>query len=136
MLRDAVRTSSSYFLGGGFLPASDSTLKVPPGVVTSPFLAAACFSRWMASYTSFLCTGTCGGALMPSRTFSPRMSTTVISMSSPIIIVSSRCLDSTSIGGLLPIYVGILRKSLLPQVSILDLKSWLDYNHKFKNSQY
>src|SRR3989344_6338063 len=41
----------------------------------------------------------CRGAVMPNRTLSPRMSTTVIFTSSPIIIVSSRCLESTSITG-------------------------------------
>jgi len=37
------------------------------------------------------------GSIDTSRTLSPRMSTTVISMSSPIMIVWSRCLDSTNI---------------------------------------
>src|SRR5689334_14702805 len=36
---------------------------------------------------------------MPRRTLSPRMSTTVTSTSSPIMTVSSRCLDSTNIMG-------------------------------------
>ena len=38
------------------------------------------------------------GAVMPRRTLSPRMSTMVISISSPIMMVSSRCLDRTSMG--------------------------------------
>ncbi len=51
--------------------------------------AAARFSRRIASYTSLRCTLISFGAVMPRRTLSPRMSTTVTSMSSPIMIVSS-----------------------------------------------
>ena len=36
---------------------------------------------------------------MPSRTLSPRMSTIVTTMLSPIMMLSSRCLESTSIAG-------------------------------------
>src|SRR4051812_40456989 len=64
--------------------------------------AAARFSRRIASYTSLRWTLISFGALIPRRTLSPRMSTTVTSMSSPIMIVSSRCLDSTNIARLLP----------------------------------
>src|SRR5688572_21433200 len=53
----------------------------------------------MASYTSWRCTGMSLGASMPSRTLSPRISTMVTTMSSPIMMLSSRCLDKTSIGG-------------------------------------
>src|SRR5487761_1701669 len=38
---------------------------------------------------------------MPSRTLSPRMSTMVMTILSPIMMLSSRCLDRTSIAGLL-----------------------------------
>jgi len=61
--------------------------------------AAARFSRRMASYTSLRWTLISLGALIPRRTLSPRISTTVTSMLSPIMIVSSRCLDSTNISG-------------------------------------
>src|SRR5688572_20246161 len=39
------------------------------------------------------------GASIPRRTLSPRISTIVTTMSSPIMMLSSRCLDKTSIGG-------------------------------------
>src|SRR5436305_5461743 len=55
------------------------------------------FSRWMASYTSWRCTEISIGAAIPSRTLSPRISTTVMTMSSPMMILSSRCRDRTSI---------------------------------------
>src|SRR3954468_18396790 len=51
----------------------------------------------MASYTSWRCTEISIGAAIPSRTLSPRISTTVMTMSSPMMILSSRCRDRTSI---------------------------------------
>ncbi len=39
------------------------------------------------------------GASIPKRTLSPRMSTMVTTISSPIMMLSSRCLDKTSIVG-------------------------------------
>src|SRR6202008_69607 len=57
--------------------------------------APAC--AWMASYTSCRWTGTSLGATIPSRTLSPRISTTVTVMSLLITILSFFFLDSTSI---------------------------------------
>src|SRR5207248_1577161 len=51
----------------------------------------------MASYTSWRWTGTSFGATMPSRTLSPRISTTVTVMSLLITMLSFFFLDSTSI---------------------------------------
>src|SRR5207253_9317043 len=51
----------------------------------------------MASYTSCRCTGTSLGATIPSRTLSPRISTTVTVMSLLMTILSFFFLDSTSI---------------------------------------
>src|SRR5438094_10440392 len=51
----------------------------------------------MASYTSCRWTGTSLGATMPSRTLSPRISTTVTVMSLLITMLSFFFLDSTSI---------------------------------------
>src|SRR5689334_13500636 len=51
----------------------------------------------MASYTSCRCTEISIGAAIPNRTLSPRMSTTVMTISSPMMILSSRCRDRTSI---------------------------------------
>src|SRR5271170_3880407 len=51
----------------------------------------------MASYTSCRCTEISIGAAIPNRTLSPRISTTVITISSPMMILSSRCRDRTSI---------------------------------------
>src|SRR5579883_1112806 len=51
----------------------------------------------MASYTSWRCTEISIGAAIPSRTLSPRISTTVMTISSPMMILSSRCRDRTSI---------------------------------------
>src|SRR3954470_7845053 len=53
----------------------------------------------MASYTSWRCTEISIGAAIPNRTLSPRMSTTVMTMWSPMMILSSRCRDRTSIFG-------------------------------------
>src|SRR6187402_624272 len=53
----------------------------------------------MASYTSWRCTEISMGAAIPNRTLSPRISTTVMTMSSPMMILSSRCRDRTSISG-------------------------------------
>src|SRR5437764_11621609 len=53
---------------------------------------------WMASKTSCRCTGTSLGATMPSRTLSPRISTTVTVMSLLMTMLSFFFLDSTSIG--------------------------------------
>ena len=61
-----------------------------PGTSSGLTCAAARFSRRIASYTSLRWTAIDLGALIPNRTLSPRMSTTVTSMSSPIMIVSSR----------------------------------------------
>ena len=63
--------------------------------------AARRFSRWIASYTSWRWTGTSPGASIPRRTLSPRMSTIVITILSPIIMLSSRCLLKTSMISLL-----------------------------------
>src|SRR5207237_3774279 len=52
---------------------------------------------WMASNTSWRCTGTSFGATMPSRTLSPRISTTVTVMSLLMTILSFFFLDSTNI---------------------------------------
>src|SRR6266478_3979973 len=52
----------------------------------------------MASKTSCRWTGTSLGATMPSRTLSPRISTTVTVMSLLITMLSFFFLDSTSIG--------------------------------------
>src|SRR5262245_28237442 len=52
----------------------------------------------MASNTSWRWTGTSLGATMPSRTLSPRISTTVMVMSLLMTILSFFFLDSTSIG--------------------------------------
>src|SRR4051812_3484025 len=54
---------------------------------------------WMASNTSCRCTGTSLGATMPKRTLSPRISTTVTTMSLLMTILSFFFLDSTSIAG-------------------------------------
>src|SRR5439155_17962657 len=51
----------------------------------------------MASYTSCRWTGTSLGATIPSRTLSPRISTTVTVMSLLITMLSFFFLDSTSI---------------------------------------
>src|SRR5207302_6978888 len=51
----------------------------------------------MASKTSCRCTGTSLGATMPSRTLSPRISTTVTVMSLLMTILSFFFLDSTNI---------------------------------------
>src|SRR3954451_24441782 len=51
----------------------------------------------MASYTSWRCTEISIGAAIPNRTLSPRISTTVMTISSPMMILSSRCRDRTSI---------------------------------------
>src|SRR5438094_10421854 len=51
----------------------------------------------MASYTSCRWTGTCLGATIPSRTLSPRISTTVTVMSLLMTMLSFFFLDSTSI---------------------------------------
>src|SRR2546427_11661466 len=51
----------------------------------------------MASYTSCRWTGTSLGATIPSRTLSPRISTTVTVMSLLMMILSFFFLDSTSI---------------------------------------
>src|SRR4051812_20082504 len=59
-------------------------------------------SRRMASYTSWRCTGTSPGAMIPSRTASCEMRTTVTTMSSPIMMRSSGFRDRTSITGFLP----------------------------------
>src|SRR5262245_9270245 len=69
--------------------------------VVSNGLAAAFGSAgglpWMASYTSWRWTGTSLGATIPSRTLSPRISTTVTVMSLLMTILSFFFLDSTSI---------------------------------------
>src|SRR5579864_9559589 len=52
---------------------------------------------WMASKTSCRCTGTSLGATMPSRTLSPRISTTVTVMSLLITMLSFFFLDNTNI---------------------------------------
>jgi len=55
---------------------------------------ASLFSRWMLSYTSLRYTFTFLGARIPNLTWSPLMSTTDISMESPIMILSLDRLDS------------------------------------------
>src|SRR5438445_150555 len=52
---------------------------------------------WMASYTSWRCTGTSFGATMPRRTLSPRISTTVTVMSLLMTMLSFFLRDSTNI---------------------------------------
>src|SRR5439155_13454795 len=52
---------------------------------------------WMASKTSWRCTGTSLGATIPSLTLSPRISTTVTVMSLLMTILSFFFLDSTNI---------------------------------------
>src|SRR5207249_3721596 len=53
---------------------------------------------WIASYTSSRWTGTSLGATIPKRTLSPRISTTVTTMSLLMTMDSFFFLDSTSIG--------------------------------------
>jgi hypothetical protein len=52
---------------------------------------------WMASKTSWRCTGTSLGATIPSLTLSPRISTTVTVMSLLMTMLSFFFLDSTNI---------------------------------------
>src|SRR6516165_3202061 len=74
---------------------------VGPGVslltTTGAGVAGGSSLLWIASHTSWRCTGTSLGATMPSRTLSPRISTTVTVMSLLMTILSFFFLDSTSI---------------------------------------
>src|SRR5205085_7029189 len=61
---------------------------------------------WIASYTSSRWTGTSFGATIPSRTLSPRTSTTVMITSLLMTMDSFFFLDSTSIGAYLSVSPG------------------------------
>lgn len=78
-------------------------------------------SRIIASYTSCRWTGTSDGALIPRRTLSPRISTMVTTISSPIIMLSSRCRDKTNIS------TPSMKIKDCPQAETLDLRLSISY---------
>src|SRR5713226_3761903 len=77
---------------------ADQWLGVSTGLTTTVAGAGSASALpWMASYTSWRWTGTSLGATMPSRTLSPRISTTVTVMSLLMTMLSFFFLDSTNI---------------------------------------
>src|SRR5207302_6007052 len=68
----------------------------------------------MASYTSCPWTGTSLGATIPSRTLSPRISTTVTVMSLLMTMLSFFFLDSTSIAAYPSPRQGVIPGDLVP----------------------
>jgi len=89
--------------GAGGSAGRAASGSIPPdpidGATTDP--ASTGSPRAMASKTSRRCTGTSFGASTPSRTLSPRISTTTIVMSLLMTMLSSFFRDSTSIGPIL-----------------------------------
>ena len=81
--------------------AASGTTPVAPTAGATTDAASTGSPRAIASKTSRRCTGTSFGASTPSRTLSPRISTTTIVMSLLMTMLSSFFRDSTSIGPIL-----------------------------------
>src|SRR5262249_36675360 len=86
--REKLSGRAYFVVSVGFCTTTVAGGAVSPGPLSVP---------WMASYPSCRWTGTSLGATIPSRTLSPRISTTVTVMSLLITILSFFFLDSTSI---------------------------------------
>src|SRR5438046_3119021 len=91
---------------GGLTRIAEGQPWTSASVALTTMLEAAGFTPWIASYTSSRCTGTSFGATIPRRTLSPRISTTVTTMSLLMMMDSFFFLDSTSIGVYLSVSPG------------------------------